>query len=94
MQKGGGSTQSELFLGLSPTIKLEKSLNNLKCVENDFKHHSIQFIDFQYLFSIIMVQEHTRISNLIQYLTVLNISFVTVTVVWLGLKLTTFAETS
>ena len=33
LRKDGGSTQCELFWGLSTPIKLEKSLNNLKCVE-------------------------------------------------------------
>ena len=37
----GGSTQSELFWGLPPPIKLEKSLNNLKCV--DMTLYPIQF---------------------------------------------------
>ena len=35
LRKYGGSTQSELFWSLSPPVKLEKSLNNLKCVKHD-----------------------------------------------------------
>ena len=33
LRKDGGSTQSELFWGIPPPIKLEKSSNNLKCVK-------------------------------------------------------------
>ena len=33
LRKDGGSTQPELFWGLIQPIKLEKPLNNLKCVE-------------------------------------------------------------